>query len=76
MYIPYSTHWSVGKRKKSLQIWSRISCVLNQKSSKSRKGYLPLQGTLTFFIFKKNWNLARKFEYEIIAEINKPKKIL
>jgi len=40
MFIPYSTHWSVGKRKKPLQIWSRISCVLNQ-SSKSRKCQQP-----------------------------------
>ena len=31
MLKPYSTHWSVGKRKKPLQIWSRISCVLNAK---------------------------------------------
>ena len=27
MYIPYSTHQSVGKRKKPLQIWFLITCV-------------------------------------------------
>ena len=31
MLKPYSTHWSVGKRKKPLQISSLISWVLNQK---------------------------------------------
>ena len=50
MYIPYCTHWSVGKRKKPLQIWSRISCLLNQKSSKSRKCHLSKNQPYPFIV--------------------------
>ena len=41
MYIPCSTHWSVGKRKKPLRIWSHIACVLNKSSKFGRFLNLP-----------------------------------
>src|ERR1700678_3621690 len=41
MLKPYSTHWSVGKRKKPLRIWSHIACVLNKSSKFGRFLNMP-----------------------------------
>ena len=68
MLKPYSTHWSVGKRKKPLQIWSLISCVLNQSSKFAR--FLSLPSLLeTHFIVKLIEFKTQKISYSLVLPV-------
>ena len=68
MYIPYSTHWGVGKRKKPLQIWSLISFVLNQSLKFGRFSICHLSLKLTLRIIRKNFNSLIFFQSNAIFD--------